>query len=188
MTAGSRMVARALAANFPWQNYKTLIDVGTAQGCVPVEIALMHPHLKGGGFDLPAVKPEFAAYVEAHDLSDRLQFYSGNFFNDPLPAADVLVMGRILHNWELPTKKLLLEKGYRALTPGGALIVYDPLIDDDRRVQAHALLSSLNMLIETAGGSECTGAQCQEWMREVGFREARVERLDDLHSAVVGIK
>ena len=71
---------------------------------------------------------------------------------------------------------------------GGALIVYDPLIDDRRRVRAHALLSSLNMLIETAGGFEYTAAQCREWMSHVGFRDIRTQLLDDVHTAVIGIK
>jgi SAM-dependent methyltransferase len=188
MTAGSLLGAQALAVKFPWSRYKTFIDVGTAQGCAPVEIARLHPHLTGGGFDLPAVEPAFASYVQRHGLSGRLHFYSGDFFSDPLPSADVLVMGRILHNWDLPTKKLLLEKAYRALSPVGALIVYDPLIDDDRRVQAHALLSSLNMLIETAGGCEYTGAECCNWMEEAGFRDTRIEPLDDVHTAVIGMK
>ena len=121
-------------------------------------------------------------------LSDRLQFYCGDFFSNPLSAADVFVMGRILHNWDLSTKKLLLGKAFQALSAGGALIVYDPLIDDERCVQAHALLSSLNMLIETAGGFEYTGAECRNWMKQAGFREIRIEPLGDLHTAVIGTK
>jgi hypothetical protein len=97
-------------------------------------------------------------------------------------------MGRILHNWDLATKNMLLGKAYRALPPGGALIVYDPLIDDDRRADAHALLSSLNMLIETAGGFEYTGADCKEWMRQAGFIEIRTEPLGDMHTAVIARK
>jgi O-methyltransferase domain/Dimerisation domain len=188
MTAGSLLAAQALAMVFPWRDYKTIIDIGTAQGCVPVEIARVHPHIAGGGFDLPAVEPAFSSYVRKHGLSDRLQFYSGDFFSNPLPAADVLVMGRILHNWDLPTKKLLLGKAFQALSAGGALIVYDPLIDDDRCVQAHALLSSLNMLIETPGGFEYTGAECESWMRQAGFCESRIVPLGDVHTAVVGMK
>ena len=128
------------------------------------------------------------SYVQKHDLSDRLRFYPGDFFADPLPTADVLILGRILHNWDLAAKKLLLGKAYEALPRGGALIVYDPLIDDARRVRAHALLSSLNMLIETAGGSEYTGAECTSWMREAGFCATRIEPLSDVHTAVIGFK
>ena len=97
-------------------------------------------------------------------------------------------MGRILHNWDLSTKKMLLQKAHRTLTPGGALIIYDTLIDDDRRSRAQALLASLNMLIETAGGFEYTAAQCIGWMRDCGFGEIRVEALDARESAVIGIK
>ena len=188
MSAGSLIAAKSLANRFAWHGYKSVIDIGTAQGCVPVEIARVHPHLTGGGFDLPSVEPAFVSYVQQHGLSGRLRFYPGDFFADPLPAADVLVMGRILHNWDIPVRKLLLEKTYRALPPGGALIVYDPLIDEERGLSAHGLLSSLNMLIETAGGSEYTAAECTDWMRQVGFCEIRSESLGDMHRAVIGFK
>jgi O-methyltransferase domain/Dimerisation domain len=187
MTAGSLLAAQALAVKIPWKDFRTVIDIGTAQGCVPVEIARTHVHLTGGGFDLPQVEPAFRSYVNEHGLSERLRFYPGDFFVERLPAADVLVMGRILHNWDLPTKKLLLKKAWHALPYGGVLIVYDPLIDDDR-LQPHGLLSSLNMLIETIGGFEYTGAECTEWMQEAGFHETRIEPLGDVHSAVIGIK
>jgi O-methyltransferase/methyltransferase family protein len=188
MTGGSLIAAKAIADSFPWYEYKTFIDIGTAQGCVPVEIACRHPHLTGGGFDLPAIEPAFHHYVRKHELSDRLRFYQGDFFTDPLPKADVLVMGRILHNWDLPTKKMLLEKAYQALPQGGALIVYDPLIDDERCVKSHGLLSSLNMLIETAGGCEYTSRECISWLQHAGFRETRIEPLGDVHTAVIGFK
>jgi SAM-dependent methyltransferase len=187
MTAGTLMAANALAKAFPWNRYKTFLDIGTAQGCVPVVIAQAHPHVTGGGFDLPAVEEAFASYVGRHGLSDRLRFYAGDFFSDPLPPADVIVMGRILHNWDRPTRSLLLQKAHQALAPGGALIVYDPLIDDGR-TQPHGLLSSLNMLIETQGGSEYSSAECAEWMRQAGFGNIRIEPLCDLHSAVIGIR
>ena len=188
MTAGSLLAARTLAATFPWDGARTVIDVGCAQGGAVVEIARAHPHLTGGGFDLPPVERTFTSYVQDNGLSDRLRFYPGDFFTDALPAADVLVMGRILHNWDLATKKMLLEKAHRALPPGGVLIVYDPVIDDDRRQNAHALLSSLNMLIETTGGFEYTGAQCAAWMRQAGFTQVHAEPLGDVHTAIVAKK
>jgi hypothetical protein len=126
--------------------------------------------------------------VAGADLSDRLHFYPGDFFADELPTADVLVMGRILHDWDLDEKRLLLEKAYAALPEGGALIVYESIIDDDRRENAFGLLMSLNMLIETSGGFDFTGADCRRWMAEAGFSETYVEPLVGPTSMVVGIK
>jgi hypothetical protein len=188
MTGISLGAAMVIAQKFPWKDYKTFIDIGCAQGALPVQAALAHPHLTGGGFDLKAVRPVFEKYVAKHGLSDRLKFYAGSFFTDPLPSADVLVMGHILHDWNLEEKKMLLRKAYEALPANGALIVYEALIDDDRRENAFGLLMSLNMLIETPGGFDYTGADCRSWMQEAGFRETRVEHLVGPDSMVVGIK
>ena len=121
-------------------------------------------------------------------MSDRLRFVPGDFFVDPLPAADVLVMGRVLHNWDLPTKRMLLRKAHAALPRDGALIVCERFIDDGRRASSAGLLSSLNMLIMTEGGFDFTAADCMSWMREAGFREMRCEPLADTHAMVVATK
>jgi hypothetical protein len=121
----------------------TVVDIGTAQGCVPVELGLAHPHLRGGGFDLPVVEPIFSRYVASHGLSGRLRFTSGDFFAHELPRADVLVMGLILHDWDLPTKRMLIGKAHAALEKGGSLIVYEFLIDDERKTHLPGLLMSL---------------------------------------------
>lgn len=97
-------------------------------------------------------------------------------------------MGHILHDWDLSQKRMLLEKAHAALPKGGALIVYESIIDDERRQNAFGLLMSLNMLIETTGGFDFTGAECQAWMREAGFSQTRVEPLTGPDSVVVAIK
>ena len=130
----------------------------------------------------------FEDYVREHGLADRLQFFPGDFVNDTLPKADVIVLGRILHNWDLPTKKRLLRKVHDALPPDGALIVYERLIDDERRVNASALLASLNMLIMTSGGFDFTAADCFNWMREAGFRDPRLMPLAGEFSMIAGLK
>ena len=188
MSASSFGAAQAMAATFPWDRYKTVIDIGCAEGCVPVQVALAHGHMSGGGFDLPVLEPLFDDYVAAAGLSDRLDFYPGDFFADELPNADVLVMGRILHDWDMDEKRRLLDKAYAALPQGGALIVYEAIIDDDRRENAFGLLMSLNMLIETPGGFDFTGADCRRWMSEAGFSETDVKHLGGPTSMVVGIK
>jgi hypothetical protein len=180
--------ANAIATKFPWSDYKTFVDVGTAQGMVPATLIRAHPHLSGVGFDLPLVEPVFEEFIARNKMSHRVQFQPGNFFTDPLPKADVIVMGHILHDWDLAQKKMLLGKAFDALPRGGAVIVYDAIIDDDRRENTFGLLMSLNMLIETHGGFDYTGEHCQAWMRETGFLETRVEPLVGAESMVVGLK
>ena len=188
MTGISRGANVAIAARFPWAKYMTAADVGTAQGDLIVQVALANPHLSGTGFDLAQVAPVFEEYVQTNGLGSRVQFRAGNFFHDPLPSVDVIMMGHILHDWNLDEKRMLIRKAYDAVPEGGALIVYDSIIDDDRSKNAFGLMMSLNMLIETSGGFDYTGADCVGWMREAGFRETRVEHLIGPDSMVVGIK
>jgi hypothetical protein len=184
----SSAIAIAIAQKFPWNRYRTFCDVGTAQGAVPVHLALQHAHLTGTGFDLPPVGPIFEDFIAGFGLQDRVRFAAGDFFTDPLPVADVLVMGHILHDWGTEDKLALLHLAHDSLPDGGALIVYDAVIDDDRRQNAFGLLMSLNMLIETRAGFDYTGADCRAWMAEAGFRESYVEPLAGPDSMVVGIK
>ncbi len=188
MTGISLGAAMAMSAKFPFADYQTFLDVGCAQGGMPVAIARAHPHLTGIGFDLPAVQPVFDEYVKRSELSERLTFQGGDFFAEDLPSADVIVMGHILHDWNLEQKQMLLAKAYRALPEGGALVVYESLIDDDRSTNAFGLLMSLNMLVETEGGFDFSGADCQGWMQEAGFKSTRVEHLVGPDFMVVGVK
>lgn len=141
MTGVSFPAARAIAERFPWSLYHTFADIGCAQGALPVQVALSHPGLRGIAFDLAPVEPIFKGYAASFGLNGRMRFAPGNFFRDPLSQADVL---------------MLLAKAHAALSEGGSLIVYEALIDDERRRNPYGLLASLNMLIETAGGFDYT--------------------------------
>jgi ubiquinone/menaquinone biosynthesis C-methylase UbiE len=188
MTGLSLASSQAIARQFPWAKYRTFIDVGGAQGGLAVAVATAHPHLTGGTFELPAIEQFFDEYVSSFQLGDRLRFHSGDFFRDPLPPADVYVMGHVLHNWDLEHKRTLIRKVYDALPPGGALVVYESLIDDAREKNTLGFLMSLNMLLVTGGGFVFTGADCTEWMRETGFHETSVEHLHGADWMVVGVK
>jgi O-methyltransferase domain/Dimerisation domain len=188
MTGVSHGSNMAIARQFPWKSYRTAVDVGTAQGDLITQVALANPHLEGTGFDLPGVQPVFEEYVKSNGLSGRVKFSPGSFFDQPLPKADVVMMGHILHDWDLEVKRMLVRKAWEALPEGGAFIAYDCVIDDDRSTNAFGLLMSLNMLIETPGGFDYTGADCVGWMKEAGFRETRVEHLVGPDSMVVGFK
>lgn len=188
MTGVSRGANLAIARGFPWKKYRTFVDAGTAQGDLAAQVAIAQPHLRGVGFDLPKVGPIFQDYVQQLGLAERLTFQGGDFFAQPLPKADVIMMGHILHDWDLAEKKRLIRAAWEALPEGGAFIAYDAIIDDERRENTFGLLMSLNMLIETPGGFDYTGADCRGWMKEIGFRETYVQHLIGPDSMVVGIK
>lgn len=171
-----------------WSRYRSFVDLGAAQGDLAVQIATANPHVSGIGFDVPPVAPVFTQFVAEHGLENRVRFVPGDFFADPLPRGDVVLMGHILHDWSLDQRRLLISKAYDALPAGGALIVYESIIDDERRRNVFGLLMSLNMLIETAAGSDYTAADCSAWMRDAGFRETQVEHLVGPDSMVVGIR
>ncbi len=178
-----------LAHKFSFRDYKTFVDAGTAQGDLAVQILLANPHIRGIGFDLPEVAPVFEAYAAANGVGDRVEFIGGSFIDAPIPKADVVLMGHILHDWDLAAEEdALIAKAYDALPVGGALVVYEAIIDDARSTNAFGLMMSLNMLIETSGGFDYTGADCMAWMREAGFKGTRVEALVGPDSMVVGIK
>jgi SAM-dependent methyltransferase len=188
MTALSQGASARIALTFPWDCYATFADLGCAQGGLPVELARTHPHLTGIGFDFPQVERVFTRYVAANGLDDRLRFQGGDFFVDPLPKADVVTLGHILHGASLDQKRALLRRVHETLPPGGAVIVFDAIIDDDRRVNDFGLLMSLNMLVHTAGGFDYTAADCCQWMLEAGFVDTWVRPLVGPDSMVVGIK
>jgi hypothetical protein len=188
MTGLSHPANLAIAERFPWNNHRSFVDLGTAQGDLAIQVARAYPHLTGIGFDLPEIAPLFEEYVAQHGMSARVRFAPGDFFGAPIPKADVVMMGHILHAWDLNQKKQLIRKAYDALPADGSLIVYESIIDDERCHNTFGLLMSLNMLIETPGGFDYTGADCMGWMKEIGFRKAYVEHLVGPDSMVVGIK
>ncbi|MGK3973610.1 methyltransferase [Sorangium sp. So ce118] len=188
MTGLSLPSARAIAAKFPWERYKTFADVGTAQGGLPVQVALAHPHVKGIGLDLAPVQPVFENYVRDHGLTDRVQFQVFDLFKDSIPPVDVITMGHILHGWNLADKRSFIKKAYDALSEGGVLVVYDAMIDDDRSENVAGFMMSLTILLETPEGFDYTSADCASWLRDQGFRDVRAARLVGSDSFVVGVK
>ena len=184
----SRPNFEALAETFDFSRYQTLCDVGGANALLSRLVAARHPHLTCTSWDLPVVEPIAQRVIAAEGLADRVKTASGDFFADPLPRADVITMGMILHDWGLEHKKMLIKKAYDALPKGGAFVVIENLIDDERRTNAFGLLMSLNMLIEFGEAFDYTGADFDGWCREAGFTRTEVIPLRGPASAGVAYK
>lgn len=176
------------AMNFDFKDYKTFCDIGGAGGLLACQVAKNNENIECITFDLPAVEPIALENIEAMGLSDRVSSISGDFFEGDLPKADVIAMGNILHDWGLEDKKLLIRKAYDSLPTGGALVIIENIIDDDRSENAFGLLMSLNMLIETAEGFDFSASDFTSWSKECGFIETYKMPLTGPSSAVVAIK
>ncbi|MFB6308185.1 MAG: methyltransferase [Haloarculaceae archaeon] len=189
MTSLSMGAAEALANEFDWEGYDTVADLGTSEGIVPKRIAEENDHLKAIGIDLPRVEPHFEHLAGESPAADRIEFRTADFFADEqLPAADVYVLGHILHDWGQEEKRQILSKVYDAVNEGGAVIVYGTMIDEERREAEMPLLMSLNMLIETPGGFDYTPSRCVEWLHDVGFEGGEAETLPGPDTMVVARK
>src|SRR5438552_8877136 len=188
MTGLSRINFEAFAARFDFSKFKTLCDIGGATGLLCIEAAKKHPHLRCISFDLPPVEPIARKQIAAAGLGERIATAAGDFFKDPLPRADLITMGMILHDWNLEKKMHLIRAAYDALPSGGALVAIEALIDDARRENVFGLLMSLNMLIEFGDAFDYSGADFREWCAEAGFKRFEVLHLAGPHSAAIAYK
>ncbi|TCO91349.1 methyltransferase family protein [Chthoniobacter flavus] len=188
MTGLSRLNFEAFAEKFDFSKSQTLCDVGGATGLLCTEVAKRHSHLQCVSFDLPPVEAIAKKHIAAAGLEGRVRTAAGDFFQDPLPKADVITMGMILHDWNLEKKKHLIRAAYEALPPGGALVAIEALIDDARRENVQGLLMSLNMLIEFGDAFDYSGADFGQWCGEVGFQRFEVIHLAGPSSAAVAYK
>jgi hypothetical protein len=179
---------QAFADKFDFSRYQTVCDVGGATGQLSMFVASKHPHLRCISADLPEATKVAERKIAAAGLGDRVTAQPLDFFADPLPKADVIAMGMILHDWNLEKKMHLIRAAYDALPPGGAFVVIENLIDDARRENAFGLMMSLNMLIEFGDAFDFTGADFSGWCREVGFSKTEVIPLAGPASAGVAYK
>lgn len=187
LDAYSDRMGAELAARVDWSRYSSLTDLGGARGNLSAVLVRAHPHLRATCFDLERTRPLFTEHIAGLGLADRVEFAGGDFFTDPLPASDVVVLGHILHGFGTGRRRALLRRVFDAVRPGGAVVVYDRMIDDDRS-DPERLLSSLHMRLVSPDGSEYRTADCRGWLREAGFTDGTAEPLLGTHTLVTAHK
>ncbi|MGW5607958.1 demethylpremithracinone o-methyltransferase [Streptomyces sp. NPDC003753] len=178
MDTFNQFVAAELSRVLDWSRWTTFVDVGGARGNVAAQLVLDHPNLKGSVFDVPGVEPLFVEHMAARGTTDRVGFVGGDFFTDPLPGADVILFGHVLHDHPEQSRKRLLAQAYNALSPGGTLLVYDAMLDDDS--EAGAYLQSLVCSVILDGGSEYRVRDISAWAQATGFQVEQVIPLDTM--------
>ncbi|SDL90166.1 methyltransferase [Kriegella aquimaris] len=178
----------AFAKQFDFSPYKTLCDIGGAGGALSAQVATNHKHVQCTTFDLAPVSPIAKENLNAMGLGEKVKVVSGDFFTDNFPKADIITMGQILHDWGTKDKKMLIQKAYDALPKGGALVIIENIIDDNRSENAFGLLMSLNMLIETTEGYDFTVSDFNKLAKEAGFTKMNIMPLTGPSSAAIAIK
>lgn len=178
MDTFNQFVAAQLSRVLDWSRWTTFVDVGGARGNVAAQLVLDHSNLKGSVFDVPGVEPLFDEHMAARGTTDRVGFVGGDFFSDPLPGADVILFGHVLHDHPEESRKKLLAQAFDALPPGGTLLVYDAMLDDSS--EAGAYLQSLVCSVILDGGSEYRVRDISAWAEETGFEVEQVIPLDTM--------
>ncbi|WP_173869585.1 methyltransferase [Streptomyces albus subsp. chlorinus] len=174
----ARAAAPALARSVDWARYTSFVDVGGSNGTLASELVRLRPHLRGTCLDLPALREQFEATMARAGTHEKVAFRGGDFFEEPIPETDAVVLGRILHNWSTEDRVKLLRRAWDALRPGGAVLVFDQLLDEQRRDGMDPALSSLDQLLFSEAGSEYSFAELCEWFHACGFRSPSVQQMD----------
>jgi acetylserotonin N-methyltransferase len=177
----------AVVKSFDLTEFRTLADLGAATGHLAITACEAFSQLRGIVFDLPDVIPLAAEQIAASPARARLSVQAGDFFTDPLPAADLYSLGRILHDWGEEKIRILLRKIYTELPEGGGLLVAEKLLREDRSGPMGALLQSLSMLVVTEG-KERTASEYRALLEESGFRDIEARYTGQYLDAVLARK
>lgn len=177
-----------LAKKFDFSKYKTLLDVGGADGLLSIQICLNHPNIHCKSFDLPPVEPLAKRKIAKFNLSDRITVISGDFMKDNIPSAEIITMGNIIHGMDEENKQAIINKVYASLPDHGLFMTIENIIDDERRQNSFGLLMSLNMLIENGDAFDYMPSDFKRWTAAAGFKRTEIIPLAGPTSAAVAYK
>jgi acetylserotonin N-methyltransferase len=176
-----------VVAAFDLGKYRCLVDLGGATGHLAIAACQRSPHLRAVVFDLPDVLPLAQEIVGGSGVADRIQIVAGDFFVDTLPHGDLYALGRVLHDWTQEKIIRLLRRVFEHLRSGGAVLIAEKLLEEDKRGPRWAQMQNLNMLTCTEG-KERTLSEYEELLRQVGFDEVLGCRTSSPLDAVLATK
>jgi acetylserotonin N-methyltransferase len=176
-----------VVAAFDLAKYRCLVDLGGATGHLAIAACRRYPRMQGVVFDLPDAVPLAKEIVGASSLGDRVRIVAGDFFVDPLPSGDLYALGRILHDWAEEKIIKLLGRIFQHLPSGGAVLIAEKLLDEDKSGPRWAQMQNLNMLTCTEG-KERTLSGYEALLRQIGFTEVYGCQTSSPLDAVLAIK
>jgi acetylserotonin O-methyltransferase len=172
---------------FDLSRFKHLVDLGGATGHMSIAACDRYPTLRATVLDLPHALDLANEMVSNSNSRDRLATIGSDFFSEPLPAADLYALGRILHDWDRSKIQQLLKKIFEALPIGGALLIAEKILWEDRTGPRGALLQSLNMLVCTEGKERSFG-EYASLLSEAGFLQVECVRTQTPIDAILATK
>ncbi|MFL5342859.1 MAG: class I SAM-dependent methyltransferase [Gemmataceae bacterium] len=176
-----------VASAFDLSRFRRLVDLGGATGHFAAAACERWPELRAVVFDLPEVVRLARELIAASPAADRVEVVAGDFFRDELPDGDLFALGRILHDWSEEKIHALLKRVFERLPSGGAVLVCEKLLHEDKAGPPSAQLQDLNMLTCTEG-RERTLAEYEALLRRAGFGEVAGCRAPAPLDAVLGVK
>jgi acetylserotonin N-methyltransferase len=172
---------------FDLSRFRRLVDLGGASGHLVLTACAVYPELQGVLFDLPAVIPTARDYVDRSPHRARVALVAGDVFVNPLPEADLFALGRVIHDWPEEKIRPLLAKVWQRLPSGGALLIAEKLLNDQKSGPVVALMQSLSMLVCTEG-KERTLAEYTALLREAGFTNVEGKVTSAPLDAILAVK
>ena len=122
-----------VARNIDARGCTHLLDVAGGSGIYACSMVAKHPHLRATVFEKPPVDGVAKRAIEKRGFADRVAVQAGDLFSDELPAGcDLHLISNVLHDWDEPAVKTILAKSFRALKPGGMLVVHDAYINETK--------------------------------------------------------
>jgi acetylserotonin N-methyltransferase len=179
--------SQRVVAAFDLSRFHRFVDLGGATGHLAIAACERYPDLRAALFDLPRVVEVARAEVERTPVASRIELIAGDFFTGDLPEADLFGLGRILHDWSDEKIRVLLGKIYRRLDAGGALLIAEKLLADDKSGPTSALMQSLNMLVCTEGRERTLG-EYRVLLESAGFRDVQGRVTGAPLDAVLAVK
>jgi hypothetical protein len=169
----AKNVAPRLAQVVPLDDAAVLLDVGAGTGIYCIACLQQNPRLRGIVWDRPEVLKVAAEMAQAYGVADRLECRAGDMFADAVPAADVVLLSNILHDWDVPQCRELVGRCAAALPADGRLIIHDVFLNDALDGPLPIALYSASLFSVTEGRAYSAG-EYRSWLREAGLTPGKV--------------
>jgi SAM-dependent methyltransferase len=169
MSAFSRREHEAVLATYDFGSCRTVVDVGGGTGGLVAAICARYTTIDGIVFDLPSAQVGAEHTFRLAGVDSRCRFVVGNFFESTPPAGDLVVLSRILHDWDDERAAVILRQCRRAMEPGGRMLVIDQLMLPSPNRPTSAVVADLQMLA-TLRGRERTESEFRELLASAGLQ------------------